>query len=384
MNNHGRLTRRQWLQESLLAVGAVAAGRAAVAAAPVAVAKCPAYDDDVVVRLATLFDQVGGIAPLVRNKTVTIKLNLTGSPSLRYSGQALGITHYVHPRLVGACCHLLGRVGARRIRLVESCWASADPLEDYLLDAAWDVKTLTSAAPLVEFENTNVLGKAKRYSRLKVPFGGYLYPAYDLNHAYEDTDVFMTMAKLKNHATCGVTLSLKNSFGTTPAAIYGDDAGIDEPNESPRSGRGQVFHRGSRGPAKSAPQELHPDSPRQGGYRVPRIVVDLVAARPIDLQIIDGIESVVGGEGPWIRGSKPVRPGVLIVGRNPVCTDAVATAVMGYDPRADRGTAPFRDCDNTMKLAEAAGIGTTDLSRIDVRGVPVREALCDFEALRRA
>ena len=161
----------------------------------------------------------------------------------------------------------------------------------------------------------------------------------------------MTMAKLKNHATCGVTLSLKNSFGTSPASIYGDDAGVDEPNESPSAGRGQVFHAGRRAPSKSAPQELHPDSSRQPGYRVPRIVVDLVAARPIDLQIIDGIESVVGGEGPWIKGSKPVRPGVLIVGRNPVCTDAVSTAVMGYNPLADRGTPPFRNCDNTMLLA---------------------------------
>src|SRR2546422_8532375 len=49
-----------------------------------------------------------------------------------------------------------------------------------------------------------------------------------------------------------------------------------------RSGRGKVFHSGLRPPAKSAPGELHPDTPRQGGYRVPRIVADLVSARPID------------------------------------------------------------------------------------------------------
>jgi len=380
------LTRRQWTRAAALGLGtAWAAGRLAGAApaAPVAIGRCRSYDEDLTGRLATLFDQVGGIGALVGGKTVTIKLNLTGSPSLRYQGFPLGVTHYVHPRLVGACCHLLGKAGARRVRLVESCWASADPLEEYLLDSGWNVKALSAAAPRVEFENTNALGLGQRYSRLKVPSGGYLYPAYDLNHSYEDTDVFLTMAKLKNHATCGVTLSLKNSFGTTPASVYGDDAGVEAPNESPRSGRGRVFHSGQRGPSRSAPQELKPESPRQAGYRVPRIVVDLVAARPIDLQIIDGIESVVGGEGPWIRGSKPIRPGVLIVGRNPVSTDAVATAVMGYDPRADRGTPPFRDCDNTMKLAEAVGIGTTDLSRIEVRGLAVRDALCDFEAHRR-
>ena len=63
---------------------------------------------------------------------------------------------------------------------------------------------------------------------------------------------------------------------------------------------------------------------------------------------------MVGGEGPWI-GKENLRfgtPHVLIAGLNPVCTDAVGTAVMGYDPRATRGTIPFRACDNTLLLAE--------------------------------
>jgi len=198
-----------------------------------------------------------------------------------------------------------------------------------------------------------------------------MFPAYDLNRAYQDTDVFVSLAKLKNHATCGVTLSLKNCFGTTPASIYGDNAGAGEPNEKPTSGREAVLHNGRRQPSKSAPPELHPDSSRQPGFRVPRIVADLVAARPVHLAIIDGVESIAGGEGPWIGGIRKVKPGVLIVGLNPVSTDAVATAVMGYNPRALRGAAPFRTCDNTLLLAEAHGIGTTDLKRIEVRALPL-------------
>jgi hypothetical protein len=239
---------------------------------------------------------------------------------------------------------------------------------------------LQSVAPGIEFENTNNLGKGKRYSRFKVPGGGYIFPAYDLNHAFEETDVFVSLAKLKNHATCGVTLSLKNCFGNSPASIYGDDAGEQEPNESPAKGRLFVFHEGKRGPSKSAPQEIDPQSSREAGYRVPHIVADLVAARPVDLAIIDGIESVAGGEGPWIRGLRLIQPGVLIAGTNPVTTDAVATAVMGYDPRATRGTIPFRNCDNTLLLAEQHGVGTTDLAGIEVRGVPISEALCRYEA----
>jgi hypothetical protein len=53
---------------------------------------------------------------------------------------------------------------------------------------------------------------------------------------------------------------------------------------------------------------------------------------------------------------------------------------MGYDPRAAKGTAPFVDCDNSLLLAEARGVGTTDLKNIEVRGVSVREALFPFSA----
>jgi hypothetical protein len=68
-----------------------------------------------------------------------------------------------------------------------------------------------------------------------------------------------------------------------------------------------------------------------------------------------------------------------MAGLNPVSTDAVATAVMGYSPRAVRGTAPFRNCDNTLLLAEGHGVGTTDLKRIDARGLPIEQALYRYD-----
>ena len=387
-----RMTRRQWLAGSSAALGALTLGRAAPVVAPVSIARCPSYEQDVAAILAAQFDQIGGLGGLVRGKTVTIKLNLTGGG--RFPGCTPGQTHWVHPAVVGACCHLLGKGGARRIRLVEGTY-EGEPLEDKMLDGGWDVQAIRGAAPGVEFEQTNTLGSGKRYSRLKVP-KPYVFPAFDLNHSYEDTDVFMSIAKLKQHEECGVTLTIKNMFGVTPTSIYGDDAGRDEPNENPRRGRESVLHYGRRQPPKSAPAEIDASSDRYEGLRVPRICVDLVAARPIDLAIIDGIETCVGGEGPWVRGSKHVRPGVLIAGRNPVCTDAVATAVMGFDPRASRGQGPFRIpykshtqsaddpkiADNPMLLAEAVGLGSADLKQIEVAGLSIKDALFDFEAHR--
>ena len=373
------MTRREWI--ALITAAPLLKGAPGTApAAPVAIAKCASYDDDVTAPLAAMFGQLGGLDRMVRGKTVTIKLNMTGSPGLRVNGRPPGVTHYVHPKLVGATAHLMGLAGARRIRFVESAWATSGPLEDYLLDSGWNVRQLLSAAPGVEFENTNALGKGQKYARFKVPGGGYLFPAYDLNHAYEDTDVFVSMAKLKNHATCGVTLSMKNCFGILPASIYGDDAGVGEPNENPTSGRVRTMHEGRRQPSKSAPGELDPKSSREAEYRVPHIVADLVKARPIDLEIIDGIESIAGGEGPWIKGVRRVQPGVLLAGLNPVSTDAVATAVMGYDPRAGRGSGAFRRCENTLLLAEAHGVGSADLGKIEVRGVTIAGAMYRYEA----
>jgi uncharacterized protein (DUF362 family) len=387
-----RMTRRELLAGVGLAAGAAALGFPAritaaskAPAAPVSIAKCGSYKEDLPAKLNTMFDQIGGIGRLVKGKTVAIKLNLTGNPNTRYPGNLLPMeTHNTHQKLVEACCHLLERAGARRIRIVEGATVPAPTLEDYMLDGGWDIKSLLASARSIELERTTHIGSGKKYSRLKVPFGGYMFPAFDLNHSYEDTDVYVSMPKLKNHKICGVTLSLKNNFGITPISIYGDDAGVDEPNESARKNRAVVMHNGQHPPSKSAPQELHPDSPRDPGYRLPRIIVDLVAARPIDLVIIDGVQACVAEETPFAGLGKPVHPGVLIAGRNPVCCDAVALGVMGYDPNADRGGPPFRTADNVLKLAEAAGIGTMDLKQIEVRGVPIRDAVFDYDAQLKA
>jgi len=387
------ITRRQWLAASGTALGAIAASPLNAFAAPaptVSIAKCGSYKD-VVARFETQFDQIGGIGSLVRGKTVSLKLNLTGDG--RFPGYTPGQTYWVHEDVAGALCHLFGKAGARRVRLLEGTY-EGESLEDKMLDAGWNVKAIRNAAPIVEFEQTNNLGSSKRYSRFKVP-KPYVFPGFDLNHSYEDTDVFVSVAKLKQHEECGLTLSIKNLFGITPDSIYGGEAGIDEPNEKGLKGREDILHAGMRQPSKSAPGEINPSSNRYEGYRVPHIIVDLAAARPIDLAIIDGVETVTGGEGPWVTGAKYARPGVLVVGRNPVSTDAVAAAVMGFDPRAKRGEGPFHVrkthpdipndplwADNPMLLAEAVGLGTADLSRIEVVGVPIKDAVFDFEAAR--
>ena len=93
-----------------------------------------------------------------------------------------------------------------------------------------------------------------------------MFKGYDLNHSYEDCDVFVSLAKLKEHMTAGITLSMKNCFGITPCTIYGDGAPEDEPGLVPRGGRGP-FHAVNRLPAKSAPPPVDPNAPKDPGVQ---------------------------------------------------------------------------------------------------------------------
>ncbi len=371
------LTRRTLLG-SAAGAGMAAALRPAFAStaptAPVAIARYRAYDDKLEATLAHMFDQIGGIGKLVKGKTVAVKLNLTGNPD-KFPERA-DMPYRTQPLTVLATAHLLARAGARRIRFLESFFPAG---QDLALWARYglDVNAISNCGTKVEWENTQNIGQARKYARLKVPWGGYVFPAYDLNHSFADCDVFASMSKLKNHWIGGFTMTLKNSFGNTPCSLYGGDCGTDG-NENPTRERGEVCHSGKGKPARGVPQELDPNSPREGGYRVPRIVVDLVGARPVDLAIIDGIDTIRGGEGVWNPGTERIKPGLLLVGRNAVSTDAVGVAVMGYDPQADRGTKPFLRGDSALKLAEKVGIGTADLSRIEVTGLSIKEALHDF------
>lgn len=344
--------------------------------AKVAIVPCRSYGPEVRAALDRSFDLIGGIGGLVKNRTVTVKVNLTGTNFSPFLGRPVGETYMTHYATVLALGSSLFAAGARRVRLVESTQSRAD-LRGSLVLADWDVKAL-EALGKVEFENTRNLGTGKSYSHLRVPTGGYVFSALGLNRAYEETDVMISLAKLKNHLTAGVTLSMKNLFGITPNSLYGDEAG----SEDAVAGRA-VLHDPSGSSRKIDLPGLKPGiTSVDPMWRVPRITVDACAARPIHLAIIDGIMSMTGGEGPWCGGPGALRliaPGVLIVGLNPVSTDAVGTSVMGYDdPRALRGTKPFAVCDNHLLLAEQAGLGSARLDQIDVRGLALAKARCPY------
>jgi uncharacterized protein (DUF362 family) len=108
-------------------------------------------------------------------------------------------------------------------------------------------------------------------------------------------------------------------------------------------------------------------------------VIDLNMARPIHLSIIDGIKTIECGEGTWAAGVRQISPGLILVGRSPLATDAVATAVMGFDPTAEYPNTPFTRADNHLNLAYRAGWGTNILEEIEVMGPSIEEVRTPFK-----
>lgn len=340
---------------------------------PVAIQRCASYEPAVVrQKLDAALDAIGGIGRLAKDKTITIKVNMTG-PAQEVKGFPASRTYHIHPHVVAALCAALDRAGARRIAIVEA-WYHKEPAETILANAGWDLKAIQAAGGhKVVFENTKNRGSWTQYSRLKVPWGGYLFPAFELNGWYEHTDVCVSLGKMKNHAIAGVTMTVKNMFGITPTALYGDDA----PNEDSVSARVSCLHDNKRPLPAGLPAQLGANPPSRAEARVPRIVADLLGARPVDLAIIDGVDTQKNGEGFWNDGIEPVQPKLLFAGRNAVCTDAVCAAAMGYQPTAGHGQFPFVG-ENHLLWAAEAGLGTHNPARIEVAGLSIKEARFPF------
>jgi uncharacterized protein (DUF362 family) len=293
-----------------------------------------------------MLDGLGGLGDVIHTgDRVAIKINLTGGA---YSGGIRGIppveSHATHPQVVQAIGECALDAGAKELTLVEAIWDSPSY-------STWGYSAVQKAlnASIVD------LNQAKPYSDFaSVPVGPdwFIYEEFTLNRILSEVDVFISVAKMKCHYLCGVTLSMKNLVGLVPDKRY-------KVNTSDN-------HRTA----------LHgPDS--EVNTRLPRVVMDLNRARPIHLSVIDGIKTVEGGEGPW-QNISPVEPGVLIAGKNPVATDAVAAAVMGFDPVAVAPSRPFLRCDNHLTLAAECGLGTNQMSRIEVIGTPVADVVHPF------
>jgi uncharacterized protein (DUF362 family) len=390
----GQLTRRDFLKGAIVAAAAMPVFGSEVSEklsssqlnrtlrpprAPVGIALCKRYDfKEAKKTLGKLFDQLGGVRKLVKNKRVTVKVNLVNTSKEDLNGIPLCLTVTVHPVVAMALGSLLVDYGAKEVIFCDQLpFRSSD--EEAFSGYGFKLDSFNSAMNgKAKFVNTRNRGAFRDYAWVKVP-NGELATAWEVNRIYADTDVLVSLAKLKNHVSAGITGGMKNLFGIPPSSLYGDDL-KDGPDENAVGYRNQTMHNCTRKPFTSAESFTGKSIQGDHGYNVPRFIVDLAAAFPISLVVFDGISVIQTAEGWWNGSMSSVtRPGLLIAGTNPVCSDSVAAAVMGFDPNAPDKTLPFVNGTNHLALARKRGLGENRISEIEIVGVDLSKARFEFQ-----
>jgi uncharacterized protein (DUF362 family) len=240
----------------------------------VAVLRAETYDGDLE---GVVLDGLRLVRADVRGKSVLLKPNLVEFVK--------GSSINTDPRMVVAAANALRRMGASSVVVAEGpghrrdteAIALASGLLEALDDAGLRFVDLNDA-PLVR-------------TPLRTRYTGL--DALWMPKVLRETQVVVSMPKLKTHHWVGVTMSLKNCFGCMPGRVYG----------WPKD----VFH--VRG--------------------IPASILDIAAAVRPSLAIIDGIVGMQG-DGP-IMGD-PVRSGVVVVSRDLVAADVTGASLMGMNP----------------------------------------------------
>jgi uncharacterized protein (DUF362 family) len=206
---------------------------------------------------------------------------------------------------------------------------------------ATDVFRAMDALRLVEEFGVRLVNANEGAIRpVPVPGGGLIHRAVYLHPDVADVDAVVSVAKLKAHGTAGVTMSVKNMFGILPYSYYGS-----------------TFR-----------NFMHTNY-----FRLMRIIVDIATTLRPDLAVIDGLIASNSG-----MDHEPVEMNVLLAGHDPVATDAVGAAVMGFDPHSDFPTEPFVVSENHLRLAAGVGLGVLDLPGTEVRGAAIAEVAKRF------
>jgi len=362
-------------------VSAAVASEAAAGTPPRAITSiglCKRYEFAEVRRtLARMLEEIGGVRPLVKGRQVTVKTNLVNTSQEDISGLPVWLGVTVHPVVAMALGSLLTDFGAKRVIFCDQL-PFREPDEQAFLGYGFNLKDFNAVMDgRASFENTRNRGRYGTYANVKVTGTPEVATAWEVNRTYVDTDVLVSLAKLKSHVSGGVTGGLKNLFGIPPSSLYGDDL-EDHPNERATGYRSGTMHDCVRQPQTAAAFTGRTIASNHG-HNVPRFIVDLGAAFPPQLVVTDGISAIQSAEG-WWNGSmvSVTRPGLLIAGRNPVCTDAVAATIMGFDADAPDRTHPFVNGTNHLALARRRGLGENRISRLEVAGLGLAQARFEY------
>ena len=214
---------------------------------------------------------------LVKDKVILLKPNLVGL-------DPLGVMN-THPAVIAATRESFLRLGASQVLIGDG--PAMDRDTEAILESV-RLREFVGPLPRIfvdlnidDVERVPLATKASRLKELYMP------------KTVLGADLLVSMPKLKTHHWAGVTLSLKNMFGTVPGSCYGWPKNV-----------------------------LH-------WAGIDNAILDINAAVKPDFAIIDGIIGMEGN-GP-IQGT-PKACGALFFGDDPVAVDATCCRVMGLMP----------------------------------------------------
>jgi uncharacterized protein (DUF362 family) len=213
----------------------------------------------------------------LRGRKVVIKPNLVEFET--------GSSINTHPVVVHALLEAVRSMDAADVRIAEGPAQRRGTLD--LADAAGYFQTIPRFEDVFVDLNLDDITRV----RLKRPLSG-LEDLY-LPNTVLGCDLLISLPKLKTHRWAGVTLSMKNLFGTVPGGIYGWPKNI-----------------------------LH-------WAGIHECVVDLHSSFAKQFALVDGIMGMEG-DGP-IHGT-PKRMDVLVAGADSAAVDATCCRIMGIDP----------------------------------------------------
>ncbi len=309
------------------------------------------YDDvsgGVLQKVQYLFDQLGGISDIFsKGEKVAVKINTTGGSANATNSKLNGVpvteAMWSNPAVVKAVVQLIidAGVSAGDITLVESL-GSGDSYNNIPFQGYVDIKNSLGCS-LIDMTQGPFVD-------ISTGTGYFNFSSLTMNKILRDTDVYVSIPKLKQHAEAGLTCSLKNQVGTVPQSLYETH---------------QIQYRR---------QAVHSPTNGSSASFLPRSICDLNAARPVHFAVVDGIKNARGGEGVWNTNFVPSESHILFAGKDPVATDSIGAYLMGLDCEAEKLQLPGdngygdTECDNYLNLLHAKGIGTNLLNEINIVG----------------
>jgi uncharacterized protein (DUF362 family) len=260
--------------------------------------RCATYEEDLVGRIREGIAAFPSFKAKIPGSRVVLKPNLVEVHADRPVN--------TDPRLILAAIEAFRKEGAKNVVVAEGPGHLRDT--DAVLEASGLGRMLREQK--VTYVDLNVDDAVEL-----VPVAGYTkLPKLPVARMIMQADLVVSMPKLKTHHWAGVTLSMKNLFGTVPGRVFG-----------------------------------WPKNPLHWAG-VDNSVAELWSSIRPAFTIVDGVVGMEG-DGPIMGVAVP--HGILLFGDNLPAVDATATRLMGLRPEKVR----------SIRLSLAAG-GTTSAWRI--------------------